>query len=367
MKSPAKKLQMPRVIYENEPLGLKGWGITLGLFAIILALIVTLLPAKKILATSEYHFEGHRPRDQIAQVYMLIDNQDIEPFDTILFGTSSVRASYENSDDLEASFKTDYGKDMSFANLSSTAQTFLEALIFADRIDFKPHQTVIFSLTPSSFARTADFSIESFHGEFHPAHHLFDLRDQLDNVPELSRYIDDQTTRMNLLMNLRSQLNNDINLSLREWAQKNIYNTYPELFRFNADGLVPGDEDIIGYTQRSKVGVLEDGFEEAHDFNMRLFRKIIEKALASGATIHFIEQARMDGEDTFDPWQAQYDQLIAELTSDYPITYTDFNDQVTLSRDDFHDITHTWTTGRAKWSAEFLEWLDTKIDGGTQR
>ncbi len=89
MNAPAKKLQMPRVDYENEPLGFKGWCITLGIFIVLFTLVVFFLPIEAVLSTSKYHFGGNRPLDQIAEIYHTIEKQDDEPFDTIVFGTSS--------------------------------------------------------------------------------------------------------------------------------------------------------------------------------------------------------------------------------------------------------------------------------------
>lgn len=361
MKSPAKKLQMPRVIYENQPLGLKGWAVTLGIFALLFVLTVVFLPIEKVLSTSEYHFGGNRPLDQIAQIYQIIEKQDEEPFDTIVFGTSSSRASFENPDDLEAQFKELYGKEMSFVNFSSTAQTFLQTLVFVDRIKFNAGQTVIFNLTPSNFARTPEFTV-GFFGEFHPMQHMFSLKDQLETVPELTSYIDEQEIRKNHLLTLRSQLYNDINLGLRHWAQENIYGSYSELSRFYYDGLPVGDEAYIRPNQEEKIRILEEGYDIANDYNMRLLRIILEKILASGAKIYFIEQARMIGDTTFEPWQDHYNQLMAELTDDYPITYLNYNEEIGLELNDFHDMTHVWRPGRKKWSDQFLKWLDSVTD-----
>lgn len=357
MKAPVKKLRMPKVVYENEPLSVKAWLITLGLFVVIFALIVIVFPVERVLSSAEYHFEGHRPRDQIAQSYMLIDNQDVEPFDTVIFGTSSVRAAYDNASDLNESYKERYGVDIAFVNLSSTAQTFMQTLIFANKVKFRANQTVIFSVTPSSFARSPDFTIESFVGGFHPVDFLYSLKDQLETVPELTKYIDEQATRKNQLKSFRSQIHSNINLGLRQWAQENIYGTYPSLFRFHYDALSHGDDRVINAAQTEKARVLERGFERYHDYNMRLFRIILEKVLDAGATIHFVEQPRFEGDETFLPYQKKYDALIAKLNADYPITYSDFNDQVLLTRDDYYDVTHVSTTGRAKWSDAFLNWM----------
>lgn len=361
MKSSAKKIQMPKVIYENQPLGLKEWGITLGLFVVIFILIIGFIPIETILSKSKYHFTGSRPKDEVAQIYFLIENQKIKPFDTILFGTSSSRASIENSDILEAQYREMYGKEMSFVNFSSTAQTFLQVFLFSERIDFRPDQTVIFNLTPSSFARTLGFTTGVF-DEFHPIQHMYSLHDRLETVPELTGYIDEQRSRKNHLLTLRSQLYNDINLGLRHWAQKNIYGSYTEISRFYYDSLPIGDEEIIRINQEEKISILEDGFEKSHDFNMRLFRLTLEKILSSGAKVLFIEQARMMGDTTFVPWQDDYDRIIGNLTQDYPITYVNFNDQIGLELNDFHDMTHVWRPGRKKWSDYFLKWLDRVTD-----
>lgn len=363
MKSPAKKLQMPRVTYENQPLGLKEWAITLIIFTVMFLLVVFFLPIKSVLSTSTYHYGGNRPLDQIAQIYEIVENQEQSQFDTIVFGTSSSRASFENPADLEAQFKEMYDKDMSIVNFSSTAQTFLQTLVFVERIDFKPNQTVIFNLTPSNFARTPEFTV-GFFGEFHPMQHMYSLRDRLETVPELTSYIDDQLGRKNHLLTLRSQLYNDINLGLRDWAQKNIYGSYSEILRFYYDGLPVGDEGLIWTNQEEKIRILEEGFDISHDYNMRLFRIILEKILASGAKVYFIEQARMIGDTTFDPWQEKYNELIDGLTTDYPITYVNFNDEIGLVLNDFHDMTHVWAPGRKKWSDHFLKWLNGVKDEG---
>lgn len=361
MKAPAKKLQMPRVEYENEPLGFKGWCLTLSIFTALFAFVVFFLPIEAILSTSKYHFSGSRSQDQIAEIYQIIENQDEEPFDTIIFGTSSSRASFENPDVLEAQFRETYGKDMSFVNFSSIAQTFLQTLVFVERINFRADQTVVFNLTPSNFARTPEFTA-GFFSDFHPIQHMYSLRDKLETVPEITDYIDEQMMRKNHLLTLRSQLYNDINLGLRDWAQKNIYGSYSELSRFDYDSLGAGSKEIIRINQEEKIGILEDGFDIANDYNTRLFRIILEKITKSGAKVYFIEQARMKGDTTFVPWQGDYDRIIDQLSKDYGITYVNFNEQIGLELNDFHDMTHVWRPGRKKWSDYFLKWLDQATD-----
>lgn len=361
MNAPAKKLQIPRVDYENEPLGFKAWCVTLGIFGVLFALVVFFLPIEAILSTSKYHFGGNRSLDEVAEIYQIIENQDEEPFDTIVFGTSSSRASFENPEDMEKQFMETYGKDMSFVNFSSSAQTFLQTLVFVERINFRADQTVIFNLTPSTFARTPEFTV-GFFVEFHPMQHLYSLRERLETVPELTKYIDEQSMRKNHLMTLRSQLYNDINLGLRDWAQRNIYDSRSELSRFPYDSLPVGDEEIIRINQEARIGALEDGFDIANDYNTRLLRIILEKILQSGAKVYLIEQARMMGHTTFVPWQDDYDRIIGQLKTDYGITYINFNEQIGLELNDFHDMTHVWRPGRKKWSDYFLKWLDRVTD-----
>ena len=354
--SKAAPIQLEAV---SPPLPARAWGAVL-ICSLITTLALLLLPLTSpsvAPATSWMRLVDTRDDDQ-AYVGAKVLAGDLEQADFVLLGTSSAREAFWPEAALQAALEQGGGTSSRIVNLASSAQSPIEMLFLATMRPTKPGQLYIVLINLSALQIANPFENLERGGFFLPPEHLVDAYPRAGVYPE---HWKSWSSRLLARWHaLRQRLQRQIKYCLRSWIGQTVYGLSAQSYRpyRYLDRPAPDGSHRARLLQTAKAD-FEKHFESNLAYLARTLDPLAVTRQQRGSRLIVMHPPNADHvfAGAYPREYARFMAVIRALESRQGVAVVELNQQIDWTAEDFIDYAHVSATGRDKWSAAFVDWL----------
>ncbi len=277
-----------------------------------------------------------------------------------LLGGSTAREAITSGETLARQVKEDGGPSIVAYDFGSMNQNFAQSLDIVDNIPAKDAMVLV-GVNLGRFTSDRGSSFIQARG-----------RELLLKSPYLQRYVADKYGKekytRTILPGIFSYLASF--LQQRGWAVGDLFTgrEYGQ-HRYNrkSDHTVKQKERMVKLWNQKRYPVFKHNLQ----FNLDMLEQLVVRAQQRGVRVVLLElpHNRALVGDRFDRAISEYREPVKALAEKYDVPYVDFNPELPLKNDDFHDLSHLNESGRVIWQAalarELVRLLDAEDPGGS--